>query len=133
MYKQDSTDIVSQSMRKGWTVVELIFVIIIIGILASISIGKLSTTRDDALLSADVSNMAVCISDLGSIYAATHTDLNEINSSACENVVCFVTEITSDTLKVDINKSAANYCADIENVGGHLVHTYEFAGATVKR
>ena len=62
-------------MRAGWTLIELIFIIIVIGILASIAISKLATTRDDAKLSADVSNMAVCIIDLGAVYTATHVDL----------------------------------------------------------
>jgi len=120
-------------MRAGWTIIELIFVIILIGILASIAIQKLATTRDDAKLSADVSNMAICISDLGAIYTATHTSLEDINSTACNNVICYTTEINSSRLKVDINESAASYCADIQNVGGHLVRTYEFAGIHIKR
>lgn len=133
MHDQNTTDKLIQSMRSGWTVIELIFVIIIIGYLASIAIGKLSATRDDAKLSADVSNMSVCITDLGAIYTATRTNLNDINSSACNNVVCFATEISTSSLRVDINESAAGYCADIQNVGGHLVRTYEFAGTKIKR
>ena len=133
MINHNNTNTSIPSMREGWTLIELIFVIILIGILASIAIGKLSTTRDDALLSADVSNMSVCINDLGAIYTATHTNLNDINSSACNNVVCFTKEIMASSLRVDINITAAPYCIDIENVGGHLIRTYQFAGTTVNR
>ena len=37
-------------MKKAFTMVELIFVIVIISILASVAIPKLSATRDDALI-----------------------------------------------------------------------------------
>ena len=36
-------------MHKAFSIIELVFVIVIIGILASIAIPKLATTRDDAL------------------------------------------------------------------------------------
>jgi len=133
MYKYDVKNRSIQTMRDGWTVIELIFIIIIIGILASIAIGKLSTTRDDAKLSADVSNMSICISDLSAIYTATHTNLTDINSTACERVVCYSVERNSSVLQVDLNATAADYCADIENVGGHLARIYQFAGSKIRR
>jgi type II secretory pathway pseudopilin PulG len=122
-----------QSMRAGWTMIELIFILVVVGILATIALPKLNAVRDDAKLSVDVSNMAICISDLGAIYTATHTNLTDINSSTCDQIVCFITERDTSRLRVDLNESAASYCADIENVGGHLVGTYEFAGTNIKR
>ena len=38
-------------LRKGFTMIELIFVIVIIGILASVALPKLVGTRDDAIRS----------------------------------------------------------------------------------
>jgi len=38
-------------MRKGFTVIELVFVIVVIGILSAIAIPKFAATRDDAVIS----------------------------------------------------------------------------------
>ena len=47
-------------MKKAFTMIELIFVIVIIGILASVAIPKLSSTRDDA-------EAAICINEVGQL------------------------------------------------------------------
>jgi len=47
-------------MRKALTMIELIFVIVIIGILASVAVFKLSSTRDDA-------EAAICINEVGQL------------------------------------------------------------------
>jgi len=120
-------------MRAGWTMIEMIFVIVVIGILAAIAISKLAVTRDDAKLSADVSNMNICIKDMGNIYTTTATPLNNISSDACDRVVCYTMDINTTHMVVDINTTAPFYCDDVQNVGGHLLGTYQFSGSAIQR
>jgi len=99
--------------RAGFTMIELIFVIVILGILAAVAIPKLAATRSDAQASKMVSDLATCVGDAGSAYlkdgnfsnisgAADGTvwavsDLTAPKSVACEDAItCF-----------DINSSAA--------------------------
>ena len=45
-------------MKKAFTMIELIFVIVIIGILSSIAISKMAATRDDAIITKGRSQVA---------------------------------------------------------------------------
>lgn len=45
-------------MRKGFTVIELVFVIVIIGILSSIALPKFKTTMDQAIISKGISTLS---------------------------------------------------------------------------
>ncbi|MDY5384258.1 MAG: type II secretion system protein [Campylobacter sp.] len=55
-------------MKKGFTMIELIFVIVILGILASVAIPRLAATREDAEISATVANLRTLLSDISAYY-----------------------------------------------------------------
>ena len=121
--------------RAGFTMIELIFVIVILGILAAVAIPKLAATRDDAKVSTDVSNLATCIQDLGSKYTADGniTDVNA-SSNACAQVKCFSFATTTDgNLTVSDSGAADAYCKQARTLAGDkdLNGTHEFGGSHV--
>ena len=71
-------------MKKGFTMIELIFVIVILGILASVAIPRLAATREDAEISAAVANIRTLVSDATAYYTAkgnlTGAKWNEITN-----------------------------------------------------
>lgn len=55
---------------KGFTMIELIFVIVILGVLAAIAIPKLAATRDDAEVVRTAQNISTSLTDLMAYYTA---------------------------------------------------------------
>ncbi len=96
--------------RAGFTMIELIFVIVILGILAAVAIPKLAATRNDATASTIATSAATCVNDAGGAYMMDGAFANGTNSAACADAADCYTFTPSDvngTLTVtDSNKSA---------------------------
>ncbi|END5882831.1 prepilin-type N-terminal cleavage/methylation domain-containing protein [Campylobacter coli] len=76
-------------MKRAFTILELVFVIVILGILAAIALPKFSSSRDEAEVSKSLNNLKTLINDI-SIYALKNSHLNAMNFmsnvSGVENV-----------------------------------------------
>ena len=94
-------------MKKGFTMIELIFVIVILGILASVAIPRLAGTREDAEISTAVANLRTLLSDAASYYVVKGSFTNAKWA-----------EITSVPLKKDANGAAMDAATDALNAAG---------------
>ena len=123
-------------MKKGFTMIELIFVIVILGILASVAIPRLASTRTDAEVSALAGNIRTLISDAAAYYAvkgdfknragtadATWQELTSVPLIAVTGATAAVGTAATANLKV----GDANDC-----IGVHIVEKTDTAPAHIK-
>jgi prepilin-type N-terminal cleavage/methylation domain-containing protein len=99
--------------KQAFTMIETIFVIVIIGILAATAIPKLVATRDDANAVKIVNALSVCINDAGNEYIRTgsfHGFTHGVNATvSCQfasECFDFLEDDDNGTLSVDGNTSA---------------------------
>ena len=107
-------------MKKGFTMTELIFVIVNLGILASVAIPKLAATRDDAEVSKAATNLTTAISDIAAYYTASG---KFATGSDDATKIGNMTNATDSTTKNVIKIKTAT-CATLANAGNTISVTF---------
>jgi len=144
-----------QKTKKAFTMIEMIFVIVILGILAAVALPKLAAPRDDARISTVASDLAIAISDIGSYYMSTgkfgtigsmsnvnfieddSTDMSSGSSVTYEVSqgagVCLTFTTTSDGNLTVAHTGADSgvVCTEIALLKTNLIKTFSFAGSRV--
>ena len=98
--------------------IELVFVIVIIGILAAVAIPKLSATRDDAKISNIIANARTVLGDMTSFYTAKGSKywintatIDEVTTviidASCSGVQATTSVVTGPILLCDENGGTA--------------------------
>lgn len=130
--------IASKNMKKGFSILEIIFAIVILGVIASVAIPKLMSSKDDASLSSIKQDIRTTITSIQSYYIVNEKidkilDAISLNSSTWDiddkkviyyedDLECVTIQLSVedniDVLKLIINsENKGNICTSLINDG----------------
>lgn len=133
-------------MKQAFTMIELIFIIVIIGILGAVAVPKLTATRDDAKISAEITNAKITLTNLGAEFATKNAFVDYTEIEANEAVNCFTFETESDgNVTIDMITMFTVTCpndiyTEVKSLATNTLltssgdkRTYKFGGHSIKR
>jgi general secretion pathway protein G len=145
-------------MKKAFTMIELVFVIVILGILASVAIPKLVATRDDAEVMAGIQRVSSILSDVGSYYTAhgvfaevenmtneelLKADLTKFDGNLTGTTAYFgntaktkkCLSLTIDDMNGTLNivglNEPSSFCQALERQLGQMIGAHQFGGSAI--
>jgi general secretion pathway protein G len=125
-------------MKKAFTMVELIFVIVIIGILAAVAVPKLMATRDDAIIAKNIEYISASMTEISTYIIANgdvKSDLTEM--SPILEVLKSQNRVTIDTATkssaVKIGEESDCITIDIDSSGTTELLKTKFSENTTDR
>jgi len=129
-----------QNFKKGFSLVELIFVISILGIIAALAIPKLLDSRSGAIVSTIKQDVSTISNSIQSHYMINNgigkiTDSVNVNTQNWivedkklqfnkDGKNCINIEVSGNTLNIDIDKGSSELCLKIYDSGVRSV-TYD--------
>ena len=119
-------------MKRAFTMIELIFVIVILGILAAVAIPKLSATRDDARVSVVAKQVATGINEIASYVTTKGKSADSIDKmSNSFNALSSSGYATINGKKATVGVGGVANCIEVEikSVGDDEIITVSHSGS----